>query len=115
MVIDERIADDGGYVRTVLERQGDRVVLRDGDSPVGALAPAAVVAVMQRYGRPLEDGLEPDEPGLELAAGIRLRRLRFRAQVDADTRDWLVLDSDGAEPLAALAGSVAAALRFLVR
>jgi hypothetical protein len=112
VIIDERIADDGALLRTLLELDGDRLLLRDGDRPVAALPPAAVVAVMQRYGRPLEPGLEPEPAALELGAGIRLR---FRARVDADSRDYLVLEQAGGDPLAAMAGSVAEALRFLAR
>lgn len=115
MTIDERIADDGSYRRTALERDGDRVLLRDGDDVIAALPPAAVIAVVQRYGRPLEDALELDEPALDLGPGVRLRRLRYRARVDADSRDYLVLERDGAEPVAAMSGGIAEALRFLAR
>lgn len=114
MVIDERIADDGSYLSTALEPDGDRLVLRDGDHAV-ALPPAAVVAVMRRYGRALEPGLDPDPGAVDLGADNRLRRLRFRARVDADSRDYLVLEQDGAEPVAAIASAVAEALRYLIR
>ena len=115
MLIDERIGGDGRTLRTALERDGDRLLLGDGEQTLAALPPAAVIAVMQRYGRELEPGIDADGPALDLGAGARLRSLRFRARVDADSRDYLVLEREGAAPLAALAGPIAEALRFLVR
>lgn len=113
MVIDEHIRPDGELVRTHLEpAEGGRVRVR-ADDVDGELSAAALEKVMSRYGRPLD----PEIPitGDAIAVGTaRLVRLRFKAVVDADARDWLVWSAPGAEPVAALATGVAAALRYLV-
>ncbi|WP_428269732.1 hypothetical protein [Haliangium sp.] len=79
----------------------------------GRVSSQAVVVVMRRYGQPLTAGIAIEGPRLALGAGASLARLRWRAQVDASAREYLVLCGAGAEPLAALAGGVAAALRHL--
>jgi len=43
-----------------------------------------------------------------------LRRLRYRASVDSEGRDYLVWERPGDEPLACIATTATAALRFLL-
>jgi hypothetical protein len=117
LLLDERIQPDGTHVRTWAACDGERVQLRDDLGVIGELPVAVLDQVMRRYGRPLapEIVLESDS----LACGIHhLRRLRYHAVVDADGRDYLVWEprdsAAGDEPLACLATTVTAALRFVL-
>jgi hypothetical protein len=113
VLIDEHIRPDGELVRTHLEAAGDDRVRLVADDLRGELSAAAVEKVMSRYGRPLDPAIEVTGEAIDVGAA-RLTRLRYRAQVDAEARDWLVWQAGGAEPLAALSNGVAAALRYLV-
>ena len=113
LLIDEHLLIDGTPVRTHLGFDGDRVTITCDDGISGALSTGAIGKVMERYGRPLESSVALEGPRLELGAGAALRMLRYRAQVDAIARDYLVWERDGGEPLAALSDGVASALRYL--
>ncbi|MEZ4363364.1 MAG: hypothetical protein R3B48_24535 [Kofleriaceae bacterium] len=113
LLLDEQLDGAGTPRRTVLrvEAGGGVAVEHDG-AVVGRLPALAVRTVMARYGRPLDEEIALEGPALALGEE-RLRRLRWRAAVDALARDYLVWESPGAAPLAALGVSVAAALRHL--
>ena len=115
--IDEHIRADSAVVRTWLRRDGDRVHVEVEPGTRGALSIAALQHVVRRYARPLDDeaaaGLA-SAPSLALTAGTALHILHHHAPVDATGRHWMVLSAPGAEPVAALASGVAAALRYLV-
>lgn len=114
LLLDERIRPDGVHCRTWASCDGQIMQLCEEDDPVGELPVAVVDQVMRRYGRPLEPGVVVE--GDSLACGTwRLRRLRYRAAVDVDGRDYLVWGRPGDEPLACVAATVTAALRFLVK
>jgi hypothetical protein len=114
LLLDERIRADGSHARTYARGEGGSIDLVEDQGSIGALSLVAVDRVMLRYGRPLDDDLASlrAEP-LELASGHRLWRLRHHAIVDATGRDYLVWEAPGREPLAALATTVTAALRYL--
>jgi hypothetical protein len=114
LLIDEHIRPDGVTARTYVDVDEGRLQVIGDDGVHGRLSATAVERVMKRYGRPLEEGIQADGEALVLVPGVTLRILRFRAQVDAAPRDWLVWHQEGHEPLAALATSISAALRFLV-
>ena len=112
-VLDERIRPDGSLARTWATCTGDRVALHDEDGADGALSVVAIDRVMCRYGRPLEPSIVLD--GESLVCGkYQLRRLRYHAVVDAEARDYLVWHRPDGEPLACVAATIAAALRYLV-
>lgn len=111
LLLDERILDDGRHVETFGRVEDGRFVLTDGgvDLP---LPLAAVERVMARFGRALDPEISLD--GEAIAVGTAtLRRLKFHAVVDATGRDYLVWETPGAEPLAAMATTATAALRHL--
>ncbi len=119
--IDEHILPDSTVVRTFLAVEGEgaaarvRIDVEGGTS--GVLSTAAVLHVVRRYARPLDDEvarLVDTAPRLALPDGTALALLHWRAAVDAAGRDWLVLVTPGDEPHAALSSGVAAALRYLV-
>lgn len=115
ILIDEHLAEDGAPVRTWIEAGAGWVRIRGGDGAPMPLPAGAVAAVMNRYGRPLEDGLAVvvvEE--LAVDSGV-LRRVQFRAAVDASARDWLVWVAPGepAVPVAALATAIATPLLHL--
>lgn len=115
LLLDERIAPDGTHARTYADRAGDRIAISDDhDGTSGELSLAAIDKVMTRYGRALEADVVLDGEALELAGGHRLRRLRYHAVVDATGRDYLVWERPDHEPLAVIATTVTAALRYLV-
>lgn len=114
MQIDERILGDGQVVVTTLARVGELVELRDGAERVGRLPVLAIERVFARFARELDPDLSFVELGsLDLGPAGVLRHLRFHAIVDAEARDYLVLAAPGAPPVAALATTIAAALRHL--
>ena len=114
LLLDERILADGTHARTFASPAGtDRIAIRDDDGTSGELSLHAIDRVMVRYGKPLDPAITLD--GDRLALGDHaLRRLRFHAIVDATGRDYLVWERPDGEPLAALATTVTAALRYLV-
>jgi hypothetical protein len=134
LLLDERILADGSHARTYASLVGDRVRIHDdavttahGDAAIrqavaahvdgvadGMLSIAALEKVMTRYGRELDANVRLDGDALDLPGGFRLRRLRYHAIVDAEGRDYLVWERAGADPLAAVATMVTAALRYLV-
>lgn len=123
LLIDEHIRADSRVLRTWLvpDFLAGRVAIEAGtdDEPPAVLASltaGSVAHVLRHYGRPLADelaGALAAAPHIVLAPGLVIARLHWRAAVDADGRDWLVLVADGAEPLAALGPGVAGALRFI--
>jgi hypothetical protein len=115
LLLDERILADGTHARTYVESAGtDRISIRDDDGTAGELSIHALERVMLRYGRPLDPEVSLDGDRLALGDHGALRRLRFHAIVDATGRDYLVWERPGSEPLAAIATTIAAALRYLV-
>ncbi|MBX3213264.1 MAG: hypothetical protein KF850_14610 [Labilithrix sp.] len=81
-----------------------------------ALPDGALAAVMARYGKPLDASERLTfVGGLELGEGRALRHVRHLARYDVVARDFLVYEVAGAEPLCALATTVAGALEHLGR
>lgn len=115
LTIDERIGEDGAGVTTTLDVACGHIRLAVGGILLGELPDGAIDIVMDRYGKPLAEGIVLDGPWLDLAEGKTLRLLRHRARYDVIARDFLVLERPGAETLAELATSVAAALTHLAR
>lgn len=86
--------------------------ISDDDGLSGELSLVAIDRVMCRYGRPLEHGIALE--GESLTCGrYRLRRLRYHAVVDVEGRDYLVWERPDGEPLACVAATVTAVLRYL--
>jgi hypothetical protein len=115
LLLDERIKADGTHVRTWAASEQGRIRITDDDGPSATLSLVAVDRVMCRYGKPLDHGiaLEGDSLVCGAAGRHRLRRLRYRAGVDADGRDYLVWERPDGEPLACIATMATAALRYL--
>jgi hypothetical protein len=113
LLLDERIRADGSVARCFGSVEAGRFRIHDDDVD-GALSFAALDRVMTRYARPLEEAVVLDGESLDLGDGRRLRRLRYRAAVDADGRDYLVWERPGQPPIAVIATMATAALRYLV-
>lgn len=116
LLLDERILADGTHAKSWARAAagGERLHLRDDDGTEGELSVTAVDRVMVRYGRALDPSIALDGEHLDLAHGVRLRRLRHHAAVDAEGRDYLVWERPNEEPLAVVATMATAALRYLV-
>ena len=81
-----------------------------------ALPDGALAAVMARFGMPLETSERlVDVDSLDLGGGRVLRHVRHLAVYDVIARDYLVYEVAGAEPVCALATTVAGALGHLGR
>ena len=113
LLLDERIRADGAHACTWASCDDERVQIRDDDGASGELALGVVDQVMQRYGRPIDDGIALDGESLRCGQ-YTLRRLRHRAAVDAEGRDYLVWERPGHVPLVGMAATATAALRFLM-
>jgi hypothetical protein len=113
LLLDERIRSDGAHSRTWATCGNERLQIRDDEGVAGELAVAVVDQVMRRYGRALDDGIALDGDSLQCGR-YTLRRLRHRAAVDAEARDYLVWERPDDEPLVCVAATATAALRFLM-
>jgi hypothetical protein len=98
--------------------------LEDSDHPGTrrALPITAVTAIFARYGKPLAAAAPPlaaDDQQIPLTlptgASATVRAFSFRGWGSVLPEDYLLLTADGAEPLAAPAPLVAAALSALAR
>jgi hypothetical protein len=69
---------------------------------------------MQRYGKPLDEGVALEGPSVDLGEAGVLRRIRHRGFYDVIARDFIVWEAPGGEPLAELATAVSAALVHFV-
>lgn len=115
--IDEQLGDDGAPIVTTLAvTAGGALELVHGGGPPAQLPMLAIDRVFARFGRELDPAADGPAPAqLDLGAIGVLRPLRFHAIVDAEARDYLVLDRPGQPPSAALATTIAGALRHLAR
>lgn len=112
LLLDERIKADGSHARTWARSSGDRVHISDDDGTSGELSLVAIDRVMCRYGRPIEHGIALEGESL-MCGRYRLRRLRYHAVVDVEGRDYLIWERPDGEPLACVAATVTAVLRYL--
>ena len=94
--------------------EGALVVLVSGEAPV-ALPIQVIERVMERYGKPLAEGVELDGPRLDLGNGGVLHLIRHLARFDVIARDFVVWSAPGREPLAELAIAVSGALAHLAK
>lgn len=93
--------------------KGDALELVRGEDAV-ALPPRALEAVMARYGAAFDpEAVISVEGTLPLGQGRTLRHVRHLAGYDVIARDYLVYDALGAEPLCAMAATVARGLEHL--
>ena len=113
LLLDERILANGSHVQTWASFEDGRVRIADDREPGALLSVAALDRVMCRFGKPLADGISLGSEALACGDGRALRRLKFHAAVDATGRDYLVWERAGEEPLAVLATTATAALRYL--
>ncbi len=115
MKIDELTRDDGALVGVFLEHDADGLALVTGED-VAPLPPGIMPKVMARYGAPFASETKVVEVAtLDLGASERLRHVRHLDFGDVIAKDWLVYERPGAEPLCALAVTVAGALAHLAR
>jgi hypothetical protein len=105
-----------GALEEVFLRVSDGALAIVNDDGTFALPEGSVGAVMTRFG----GALDPTSPltvvaTLDLGSGSTLRHVRHLATYDVIARDYLVYEAPGAEPLCALATTVAGALDHLGR
>lgn len=117
LLLHERTREDGSIEQTFLERDDDgELALRVEGAPPRALPLALLIAVMKRYGHPLDPAVTMgrDAERIALAEGREVIHFRHLARYDVIARDWIVLVEPGKEPLAELANGVHAALVHLL-
>jgi hypothetical protein len=115
MKVHETTRADGSLAPVHLRIVDGELVL-EGDDGAVVLPEGTLARVMLRYGAPLEEGTKlADVDALELGGGMRIRHVRHLARFDVIAKDWLVYEAEGAEPLCALAATVAGALGHLAR
>jgi hypothetical protein len=79
------------------------------------LPQSVLLAVFERYARPLEQDTALTGPILEVGQGIAVQHLRHLSPFDVIARDYLVLRRPGKEPIADLAVSITVALLHLAK
>jgi hypothetical protein len=106
--------DATGALSAVFLRQREGALEIVGDRDAIALPAGALAAVMARYGAPFDPEAQVAVvETLALDGGGTLRHVRHLSGYDVIARDYLVYQAAGAEPLCALAATVARALEHL--
>jgi hypothetical protein len=109
LVLQEWLRDDGE--RETVEVGAEEGALLVRASGTTTRLPMKVLErVMERYGKPLADGVPLEGARVDLGDGGALTRIRHRSFYDVIARDFVVWTSPGREPLVELATSVSAAL-----
>lgn len=112
----EKTGASGEAAAVWLEAREGHVVIGVGDAEIGPLPREAIDAVLDRFGKPLEDGvwesIAPASPWL-LGGGAALVTFRYLARYDVIARDWIALERPGKARVAALAVTIAGALEHL--
>jgi hypothetical protein len=113
--IHEATTASGALAPVFLQLESDTLaIVCDGEA--FALPADALDAVMARYGAPLDPASELIAvDALDLGDGRSLRHVRHLARYDVIARDYVVYDRAGADPLCALATTIAGALDHLGR
>jgi hypothetical protein len=115
LLIHEWLGDDGTSETVTLDEADGELVVRVGPEAPVLLPILALERVMERYGKPLADGVALDGPKLELGDGRALYRIRHLGRYDVIARDFLVWTVSGRESLAELAVAISGALVHLAR
>ena len=115
LLIDERLGDDEPRRTWLRIEPGSPTVALISDEGEAPLPARALAVAMRRYGRELDDAADAGGERYRVGDLGTIERLRFRARVDAEGRDYLVWREADRPPLAALSIEIAAALRFLAR
>lgn len=112
LLIHESMNAAGERETVEVSAEAGALVVRVGGA--ATLLPMLVLErIMERYGKPLDDGVVLDERSpdqVDLGGGSALRRIRHRGFYDVVARDFVVWTSPGREPLAELATGISAAL-----
>jgi hypothetical protein len=113
LTIHEWLAEDGARKSVRLGESHGALVVCAGDDEAVSLPMLALERVMERYGKPLADGIALDGPKLDLGEGKALVLIRHRARYDVIARDFVVWIAPDREPLAELAVAISGALVHL--
>jgi hypothetical protein len=109
LTIHEWHAEDGSRETVEVGAEDGALVVRV--SGVETHLPMVVLEkVMERYGKPLADGVPLTGPSVDLGGGSSLHVIRHLGLYDVIARDFVVWCSPGREPLAELATGISAAL-----
>jgi hypothetical protein len=114
LLLHERALSDGAFERTWLELENERLFLVLEGEPKKEVPLQVVDVVMRRYGKPLDDDVSVDAPGLVIADRT-IAMLRYRPRYDVIAKDYVVYTAEGERPVAELATAVTGALVFLMR
>jgi hypothetical protein len=115
LTIHEYLTEDGSSETVALDVDGGALVVHVGKEPPVTLPILALARVMDRYGKPLAEGIAIDGPKLDVDEGRALYRIRHRARYDVIARDFLVWTAHDREPVAELAVAVCGALVHLAK
>jgi hypothetical protein len=115
LTIHEWTDEDGERQTVRLGENAGALVLCVASEAEVELPMRALERVMERYGKPLADGVAIDGPTLALGDGATLHHIRHLARYDVIARDFLVWCAPGREPLAELAVTIAGALQHLAK
>jgi len=114
LLLHERALADGAFERTWLELESERLFLVVEGEPKKEVPLQVIDVVMRRYGKPLDDDVSIDAPGLVIADKT-IAMLRYRPRYDVIAKDYVVYTVADERPVAELATAVTGALVFLVR